>query len=113
MTNQTSTLSVLVHAVIFGIILYAANLYYDKKEGFNLGLGSFTGGLDISSPAGTKVILLFVGWLFFLFTTLGNRIFFPDITRANQVSSSDDTMKIVGYIFIFIGFTTGVIGAAL
>ena len=113
MTNRTSTLSVFVHAVIFAAILYCANRYYEKKEGFNLGLGGFPGGLDISSQPGIKVILLFVGWLLFLFMTLARTLFFPDITPVNGAPPTDNTMKYIGYFFLFMAFLLGVIGAAL
>jgi hypothetical protein len=67
MSGQTSVVSVLVHAVVFGAALYflgkAAEGFkgYKKegmtKEGFNIGLG------DGKTTESLKYILLFSGWI--------------------------------------------------
>jgi len=111
MTNRTSTLSVFLHAAIFGVILYAASIYYGKKEGFNIGL--IPPGLDIGSTLGAKVILLFVGWLLLLIVTLTHDTFFPPVMAAIEGVASDTSIKKFGYGLIFISFILGVIGAAL
>jgi hypothetical protein len=109
MTNRTSTLSVLVHAAIFAVILYSASMYYEKKEGFAIGLGP--PGLDLNSDIGKKVILLFVGWLLFIIAPILN--FILNFFMPPPPDGGMNSTKLITYFLMGTGFVLGIAGAAL
>ena len=109
MTNRTSTLSVLVHAVIFGSILYAASMYYEKREGFAIGLTA--PGLDLNSEIGKKVIVLFVGWLLFVITTITNMLL--NYLTPTSGETGINPMRMIVYVLMIVAFSLGLWGATI
>ncbi len=107
---QTSPESVLVHAVVFGLVLYLLkysteafqNKKMETKEGFNLGLSTNNGLWSV------KVILLFVGWLLaFLFVL--DLVLLENALTKNQI----DLVKWAMWIFAFLSLGFGIAGAAI
>lgn len=108
---QTSPESVLVHAAVFGFVLYllkySAEAFQNKdmetKEGFNVGLR-----IDTSNMSQNKVIILFIAWLLaFLFVL--------DLLILDRALTNNTNPWVVTFmsVFAFVSLVLGITGAAL
>ena len=99
---QTSPLAVFVHAAVFAAVLYGLKKSVDAfqnkemKEGFNQ-------GLKLGGIMETKVILLFVAWLFAY-------LFILDFTILQSVLIIQ--YPIFMYFLAFVSLCLGIGGAA-
>jgi len=99
MSGQTSTMAVLVHAVVFAAALMAVNKYMPLKkndEGFAINWGdSKTRNLMITS---------------IVFITLGTGFAASSFVPGNTAT---EAVLFIGVVMLFIGAATGLAGAAL